>query len=61
VGLRLEPADRADFGRNVASALASLGEEAFAAAWAQGKAMTLDEAVQEASGLGETAPSGTVG
>ncbi len=61
VGLRLEPADRAEFDRNVASALASLGEEAFAAAWAQGKAMTLDEAVQEASGLGEAAPSGTVG
>jgi non-specific serine/threonine protein kinase len=36
---------RADSERSIAAARASLGEEAFAAAWAEGQAMTLEEVV----------------
>jgi hypothetical protein len=35
---------------DLASARATLGEEAFAAAWAEGRAMTLDEAIADALG-----------
>ena len=36
---------RADHDRAVAAARAALGEEAFAAAWAEGRAMTLEQAI----------------
>ena len=49
-GLTLEPFDRGVYERAVAAAQASLGEEAFAAAFAAGQAMTLDEAVAYALG-----------
>jgi hypothetical protein len=39
----LTPADRAEHGRCVAAARAALDEEAFTAAWEQGRAMTLEE------------------
>jgi hypothetical protein len=39
------PADVADYDRTLAALRAALGEEAFAAAWAAGQAMSLDEAV----------------
>jgi len=39
------PAGRADVERRVAAVRATLGEEAFAAAWAKGRAMCLEEAV----------------
>ena len=42
--------DRADFERHMAAARGALGEEAFTAAWAQGQALTLEEAVADASG-----------
>lgn len=43
--------------RQVAAARAALAEEAFAAAWAAGRAMTLDEAVAEAlAQAGDGAP-----
>jgi predicted ATPase/DNA-binding XRE family transcriptional regulator len=41
----LAPIDRAEFDRNVAAARAQLGDEAFAAAWQAGQAMTLEQAV----------------
>lgn len=42
---RESPVDFDDFERDVALARTQLGEEAFAAAWAAGQAMSLDEAV----------------
>jgi tetratricopeptide (TPR) repeat protein len=47
---QMEPADRADYDRIVADARAQLGEEAFAAAWEAGRAMTLEQAIAEALG-----------
>jgi DNA-binding CsgD family transcriptional regulator/tetratricopeptide (TPR) repeat protein len=41
----LEPVDRADYDVNVATTRMRLGEQAFAAAWAEGHAMTMDEAI----------------
>jgi predicted ATPase/DNA-binding CsgD family transcriptional regulator len=48
---------RAEHERNVAAARASLGEEAFAAAWAAGRALSVDAAIAEALGGGEPAPT----
>jgi len=48
IGADLEPADRVDYHRNVVSARAMLNAEAFAAAWAAGRALTLEQAVIEA-------------
>jgi hypothetical protein len=42
------PSDRADYERQVAAISAVLGEEAFAAAWAAGRAMSLDEGIAHA-------------
>jgi hypothetical protein len=44
-GLPVPPIDRADREQQVAALRRSLGEEAFAAAWAAGQAMSLHEAV----------------
>jgi predicted ATPase/transcriptional regulator with XRE-family HTH domain len=52
-GSYLLPPDRAEFDRNAAAANAQLGEEAFAAAWEAGQALTLDQAIAYA--LGEDA------
>jgi predicted ATPase/class 3 adenylate cyclase len=49
LGARLPAAERAQYERRRAVARAGLGEEAFAAAWAQGRAMTLEQAVCAAS------------
>lgn len=48
VGASLGHTDRAEYERNVATVRAQLGGEAFAAAWAQGQALTLEQAVAEA-------------
>jgi predicted neutral ceramidase superfamily lipid hydrolase len=40
-----DPVDRADYTRIVASVRAALDEGAFAAAWAEGQAMSLEDAV----------------
>ena len=40
--------DRADYERQVAATCAALGEEAFGAAWAEGRALSLEEAIQNA-------------
>ncbi len=41
--------ERAAYDQSVAALRALLGEEAFAAAWAQGRSMTLEEAINEAT------------
>jgi tetratricopeptide (TPR) repeat protein len=45
IGAGMPPAERAEHDRSVAAARTALGQEAFAAAWAEGRAMPLDEAV----------------
>ncbi len=54
-GILTPPVDRAEFDRSAAAARATLGEEAFAAAWEAGSALTLDEAAAEA--LGDKGPN----
>jgi hypothetical protein len=44
----LPPVERADLDRVMAGVRASLGEAAFAAAWAQGQAMPLEQIIDEA-------------
>jgi non-specific serine/threonine protein kinase len=48
IEIRLEPAERADFERSVSDARARMTAEAFAAAWAEGRAMTLEQAIEYA-------------
>ncbi len=48
IGATVRALYRADYDRGVAAARAGLGEEAFEAAWAQGRAMTLEEAIAHA-------------
>lgn len=50
VGLSLEPADRADFDRNLAKVRAGLHEEVFSDAWRVGLAMPIDEVLEYALG-----------
>ena len=45
IGVGVRALYRAEYDCGVAAARAGLGEEAFAAAWAEGRAMTLEEAV----------------
>jgi non-specific serine/threonine protein kinase len=44
--------ERADYESAIAAARAALGDDAFEQAWAEGRAMTLDEAVRYARGAG---------
>jgi predicted ATPase/DNA-binding SARP family transcriptional activator len=53
VGYPHAPANQLDDDRNIATIRAALGEEAFAAAWAAGRAMSLEDAIAQA--LDETA------
>jgi predicted ATPase/class 3 adenylate cyclase len=48
LGTPIPPAFRADYECSVATAGTQLGEQAFAAAWVQGRAMTLEQVVNEA-------------
>jgi predicted ATPase/transcriptional regulator with XRE-family HTH domain len=57
IGATLEPADQADYDRSVAMTRAQLGEEAFAAAWATGSALPLEQAIAYA--LNATSPAPT--
>jgi predicted ATPase/class 3 adenylate cyclase/DNA-binding CsgD family transcriptional regulator len=55
----LDPSDRAAYDRNVTTVRAQLGEAAFAAAWAEGRALTLDQAlalIEEDERLDSLAP-----
>jgi predicted ATPase/class 3 adenylate cyclase/uncharacterized protein HemY len=47
-GAPLPPADRAEHDRPVAAVRTALGEEAFASAWAEGRAMSLEAVIQYA-------------
>jgi hypothetical protein len=46
--LSLSPAERGAYEAAVAAARAALGADAFAAAWAEGRALPLEQAVAEA-------------
>ena len=48
VGYAREPVDQPGFDRWIAPLRTALGEEAFAAAWAEGESVALDDAVVEA-------------
>ena len=48
IGCRTAPAARATYERAMAVVRAQLGDDAFAAAWAEGQAMTLEQAIAEA-------------
>src|SRR5262249_24552660 len=48
IGAPLLPAERAEHDRSIAAACTALGEEAFAAAWAEGRALSLEGAVRYA-------------
>jgi tetratricopeptide (TPR) repeat protein len=52
VGWPLPPAKRAEHDRTVAAVRRSLGEEAFAAVWARGHALPLEEAIKDTLGNG---------
>src|SRR5262249_21164847 len=59
LGARPPVAVAAEYERTVAEGRAALGDEAFAAAWAAGRAMSIDEAVEFALQDGhDGAPSG---
>ena len=49
-GARLEPTISTDYDRSVAVARSALGQEAFAEAWAEGKAMAIEQAILYALG-----------
>jgi tetratricopeptide (TPR) repeat protein len=48
IGFGVGPTERAEHDGYIAAARAELGEEAFAAAWAAGRALTLEQAIAEA-------------
>ena len=50
-GVPVPASEREDHDRAVAAARTTLGETAFAAAWAAGRALTMEEAVNEALAL----------
>ena len=45
LGARLDPTERAEFDHTLAAAHAQLDEAAFNAAWAEGRAMTMEQAI----------------
>ena len=47
-GVSLYPAERAAYERQLSAARVQLGEDAYAAAWAEGQALTLEQAIAEA-------------
>ena len=48
IGSPLGPLGQAEMDRDVAAIRASLGEPAFAQAWAEGRALTLEQAIDDA-------------
>ncbi len=50
MGAPLQPFERISYDRDVGVVRAALGEEAFAAAWARGRVMTLEQAIEYALG-----------
>jgi predicted ATPase/DNA-binding CsgD family transcriptional regulator len=57
VGIPIPPVYRADYERSVAAARILLGEKAFAAAWAEGRTMTLEHVLDGAPRLSATPSS----
>ena len=53
IGWPLPPAKRAEHDRTVTAARGALGEEVFAAAWARGHALPLEETVTDTLGNSE--------
>jgi hypothetical protein len=49
LGLPVRPADRRRYDRDVSAVRAALGAETFAAAWAAGRALSLEQAIAEAT------------
>jgi DNA-binding NarL/FixJ family response regulator len=60
IGAPLPPADRPGHEATVRAARAAVGEVAFAAAWAEGQAMSVEQAVAAALAGEEAAPPGRV-
>ena len=54
IGASLPPSAREEYDRDMAAACAVLGDEAFSAAWTEGRRMTKEQAVSYA--LEETTP-----
>ena len=52
IGAPMPPVYRADYDRSVAAARAQLGEEAFVAAWAKGRTLSLEQVIEEALKMG---------
>ncbi|HEX9369598.1 MAG TPA: tetratricopeptide repeat protein, partial [Roseiflexaceae bacterium] len=48
IGRPLHPGERTDYDRDLAAARAQLNQKSFAAAWAEGRAMTLEQAIAAA-------------
>ncbi len=57
LGTFFEPPDRVEYERSIAATRTGLDEAAFAAAWAEGRGMTLDQAIQHALSDEDLAPS----
>jgi DNA-binding CsgD family transcriptional regulator/tetratricopeptide (TPR) repeat protein len=55
-GSPLDPSERANYARHVATVRSSLREELFAAAWAEGRMMPLEQAIQYALATVEPGP-----
>lgn len=49
----IQPSDQADYDRSIDDTRALLEKDAFETAWAEGRAMTLEEAVENALEIGE--------
>ncbi len=60
IGVPLLPPDRPDYDRYVAAARSGVSAEAFAAEWARGRGMSLEEAIAQATGV-EQETHGTQG
>jgi predicted ATPase/class 3 adenylate cyclase/DNA-binding CsgD family transcriptional regulator len=61
VGVRVSPSNLAAFERDLASMRASLGDQAFAEAWADGRAMSPEQAIAYASARQHAEPPGAGG
>jgi hypothetical protein len=45
IGSPIAPVDREQYGKQVAEARQAVGENAFSAVWAKGRAMTMEQAI----------------
>lgn len=55
IGTPIPPSDRGEYDQSVASVRARLGEETFAAAWEESRAMSMEETINYALEEGDTA------